>query len=123
MGLSKEEKRFIKQMKGSYWSYRWLKVVVNVPKIDDNLNIVEGETEQEIYYELHEVYFDKKKKPFMWTDEPVKLYTDDVEDLLQFIPKIMDAANNKVVQLIDDKITELDEYMPKVELLEKYKNG
>lgn len=114
-------------LSGSYWNYRWLKVIVDTPKINDNLEVVEGETEQEVYYALHEVYYDKDEKAFMWTEEPVKMYTENCEDLMELIGRMLDAASKKVLLVKDDKIEELDEYMDRSEILEKYrkekKNG
>lgn len=121
--VSQEIENLANNLSGSYWNYRWLKIIVDVPKINKDYEAVEGETEQETYYALHEVYYDKDEKPFMWTEEPVKLYVDNCEDIIDLIGKIFNATSKKVLLVQNDKITELDEYMDKSEILEKYRKG
>lgn len=109
------------ELSGSYWNYRWIKIVVNVPKVDkETMEVVEGETDEEVYYALHEVYYDENEKPFMWSEEPEKLYTEDAEELIEFIGCILDAAAKKVLLIKDGEIKELNEYMDKSEILEQY---
>lgn len=119
--VPQEIEELANDLSGSYWNYRWLKIIVDTPKINDNYEVVEGETEQEIYYALHEVYYDKDEKPFMWTEEPAKLYADNCEDLIELIGRMLDAASKKVLLVQNDKITELDEYMDKSEILKQYR--
>lgn len=114
-----EIEELTKDFSGSYWNYRWLKIIVSIPKVDENLQET-GETDYESYYELHEVYYDKDEKPFMWTENPSRLQIEDCEDLMEFIHKCLDAATRPVLLLHDDTITELNEYMDKSEVLEKW---
>lgn len=119
--IPEEIEKLAEEFSGSYWNYRWIKKVVDTPKINDDLEVVEGETEQEVYYELHEVYYDKEEKPFMWTEEPVRIYTENAEELMELIGRMLDAAIQKVLFVEDDKIREIDEYMNKSEILGQYK--
>lgn len=115
--IPKEIEDLAEELSGSYWNYRWLKIVVEVPKIDDNLEVVEGETEEEVYYELHEVYYDENEKPFMWSEEAERIYTEDAEEMMEFISKMLDAAMKKVLIVKNGKIKETKEYMLKSEIL------
>ena len=115
--VDKEDRKLAKQLRGSYWNYRWLKYVVDTPKINDDLEVVEGETDQEVYYELHEVYYDKKNKPFMWTENATKAFVYDGEDLVTLVQRMLDAAMKKVLIVEDNEIRELDEYIDKQEAL------
>lgn len=105
---------------GSYWNYRWIKIVIETDKYDEEFNPT-GEKDQEVYYELHEVYYDNEEKPFMWTEEPVKMYTEDAEELFELIGRMIDAASKRILFIRDEKIEELDEYMDKSEVLKKYR--
>lgn len=117
--IPEEVEELSHSLAGSYWNYRWLKIEVESPKYDENLNDT-GETEIEHYYELHEVYYDKDEKPFMWTENPSRLQIEDCNELMEFIHKCLDAATRPVLLLHDDTITELNEYMDKSEVLEKW---
>lgn len=109
--IPSEVKELANELSG-YWNYRWVKIVVNVPKIDEEtMEVVKGETEQEAYYALHEVYYDQKGKPFMWAEEPEKVICDDKKDMLQFLAKVLEASEKKVLQITNNKMVELDEYM------------
>lgn len=120
--MEKEEvEELANELSGSYWNYRWIKVVTTTPKVDDDFNQIEGEFEHEVYYELHEVYYDNEEKPFMCTEDPVKLYTEDAEELFELIGRMLDAASEKVLFIEDNEIRELDEYMDKSEALDRYR--
>lgn len=118
--VPEEIEELANELSGSYWNYRWLKTVVTTPKINDDLEVVEGETDEEVYYALHEVYYDKNEKPFMWADEPVRLYTENAEELMELVGRMLDAATKKVLMTENEKILEIDEYMDKSEMLEQY---
>ena len=60
----KEIEELAKDFSGSYWNYRWLKIIQSFPEYDDDGNLT-GNTDYEAYYELHEVYYDSNEKPFM----------------------------------------------------------
>lgn len=105
----------------SYWNYRWLKIEVEVPEYKDFETT--GKTEIEHYYELHEVYYNNNEEPCMWTENATNLQLEDAEDLMDLFMKAMDATNKKVLLLKDDKITELDEFMDKSEILKQYRKG
>lgn len=117
--MNEKIEKLTNEVSGSYWNYRWFKVVYNVPKLDDKLNKIEEEFEERHYYELHEVYYDNNEKPFMWSTEPEKLYVEEAEELIDCIGRILDAAAKKVLLIKDGEIKELDEYMDKNEVLVK----
>lgn len=109
------------EFSGSYWNYRWLKIEVETPEYKDFE--LTGKTIIEHYYELHEVYYDKDEKPFMWTENCTKFQIEDAEDLLFLVEKCLDATTRKILLLKEDKVTELDEYMDKSEVLNKLRKG
>lgn len=122
--MEKEEvEELAKEFSGSYWNYRWLKIIVSIPKVDENLQET-GETDYESYYELHEVYYDNDEKPFMWTEDPVRLQTDDANELMDLIKKALDAAMKPVLLLTEtdekDTIEEINEYIDGKEELDKW---
>ena len=118
-----EMEELANELSGSYWNYRWLKIIVSIPKVDENLQET-GETDYESYYELHEVYYDNDEKPFMWTEDPVRLQTDDADELMDLIKKALDAAMKPVLLLTEtdekDIIEEINEYIDGKEELDKW---
>lgn len=110
-----EAEELANSLSGSYWNYRWLK------------SVEDYDGEQEISYALHEVYYDKEEKPFMWTEEPVKIYCEDAEELMELIGKTLDACTQKVLLKYYDgeqpKIKEIDEYIQKSEVLGKWRKN
>lgn len=114
----KEIEELANEFEGSHWNYRWIKMVAPYDELDENLEKT-GNIKYEISYALHEVYYDKDDKPFMWTENPVKLWADDRADLRQLFMRAMYASQKKVLQIIDETIVELDEYMPDGEEVEE----
>lgn len=122
--MDKQEiEELTKDFSGSYWNYRWLKIIVSSPKLDENLKET-GETEYENYYELHEVYYDSQEKPFMWTENPTRLQVDDANDLMDLIKKALNAAMEPVLLLTkngdEDTVEEINEYIDGKEELTKW---
>lgn len=122
----KEMEELVKEVSGSYWNYRWLKIIQEFPEYDEDGNLT-GNNEQEAYYELHEVYYDNDEKPFMWTEGCTNLLVENAVDLMELVKRTLDAAKKPVLLLTKgqdeddtDKITELDEYIDGMEELDKW---
>ena len=120
----KEIEELAKDFSGSYWNYRWLKIIQSFPEYDDDGNLT-GNTDYEAYYELHEVYYDNNEKPFMWTEEAVNATVDNAEDLMEFVKNALNAAMQPVLLLNKDgdksTIEETDEYIDGKEELDKWR--
>ena len=120
----KEIEELAKDFSGSYWNYRWLKIIQSFPEYDDDGNLT-GNTDYEAYYELHEVYYDNNEKPFMWTEEPVNMLTENALDLMELVKNALNAAMQPVLLLNknEDKTTieEINEYIDGKEELDKWR--
>ena len=120
----KEIEELAKDFSGSYWNYRWVKIIQSFPEYDDDGNLT-GNTDYEAYYELHEVYYDNNEKPFMWTEEPVNMLTENAEDLMELVKNALNAAMQPVLLLNknEDKTTieETNEYIDGKEELDKWR--
>ena len=120
----KEIEELAKDFSGSYWNYRWLKIIQSFPEYDDDGNLT-GNTDYEAYYELHEVYYDNNEKPFMWTEDAVNVTVDNAEDLMDFVKNALNAAMQPVLLLNknEDKTTieETNEYIDGKEELDKWR--
>ena len=120
----KEIEELAKDFSGSYWNYRWLKIIQSFPEYDDDGNLT-GNTDYEAYYELHEVYYDNNEKPFMWTEEPVNMLTENALDLMELVKNALNAAMQPVLLLNknEDKTTieETNEYIDGKEELDKWR--
>lgn len=120
----KEIEELAKDFSGSYWNYRWLKIIQSFPEYDYDGNLT-GNTDYEAYYELHEVYYDNNEKPFMWTEDAVNATVDNAEDLMYFVKNALNAAMQPVLLLNknEDKTTieETNEYIDGKEELDKWR--
>ena len=120
----KEIEELAKDFSGSYWNYRWLKIIQSFPEYDDDGNLT-GNTDYEAYYELHEVYYDNNEKPFMWTEEPVNMLIENALDLMELVKNALNAAMQPVLLLNknEDKATieETNEYIDGKEELDKWR--
>lgn len=120
----KEIEELAKDFSGSYWNYRWLKIIQSFPEYDDDGNLT-GNTDYEAYYELHEVYYDNDEKPFMWTEDPVNVTVDNAVDLMEFVKNALNAAMEPVLLLNKDgdknTIEETNEYIDGKEELDKWR--
>ena len=120
----KEIEELAKDFSGSYWNYRWLKIIQSFPEYDDDGNLT-GNTDYEAYYELHEVYYDNNEKPFMWAEDAVNATVDNAEDLMDFVKNALNAAMQPVLLLNknEDKTTieETNEYIDGKEELDKWR--
>ena len=121
--MDKQEiEELAEDLSGSYWNYRWLKIIQSFPEYDEEGNLT-GNTEYEAYYELHEVYYDKDEKAFMWTQDPVNMLAENALDLMELIKNALDAAMKPVLLLTkndENKIEELNEYIDGKEELIKW---
>lgn len=121
-----EMEELANDLSGSYWNYRWLKIIQSFPEYDEEGNLT-GNTEYEAYYELHEVYYDNDEKPFMWTEDCANLLAENALDLMELVRHALDAAMKPVLLLTKgtddddlDKIEELNEYIDGKEELDKW---
>ena len=120
----KEIEELAKDFSGSYWNYRWLKIIQSFPEYDDDGNLT-GNTDYEAYYELHEVYYDNNEKPFMWTEDAVNATVDNALDLMELVKNALNAAMQPVLLLNKDgdkrTIEETNEYIDGKEELDKWR--
>lgn len=120
--MEKEEiEELANEFSGSYWNYRWIKTIVDMPEYDDDGNLT-GKTDYESYYELHEVYYDKDEAPFMWTQDVSNMQVENAIDLMEFIKSALNAAKQPVLLFTEDKnkVEETEEYIDGMEELDKW---
>lgn len=60
-----------------------------------------GSPYDETYFAIHEVYYNGKDEIIAWTDEPVKVQFDDLQDFKDVLEQIDDAMM-KTVLLLDN---------------------
>ena len=78
---------------GIYWNTRFIERK-ETWKSEDNSN----KEYFNIYFDLHEVHYDKNNKPIAWTSEPDSLTFNDEEDVKITIKHIQEALNRTVLR-------------------------
>ena len=108
-----------KDFDGGYFNYR---IVEKEYKWKNNSNLDEETIkrykldEPEIYYEIHEVYYNGKNEIVAWTTNPISIYFETYYDIRDTINHIKKAASTKILKLVedengDDSLIELDKYI------------
>lgn len=90
----------------SYWNYRFVKI----------------QSQNDIIYSIHEVYYENNQITSI-SVEPIQIQILDGKDLVDEIEHIMNATLRKVLIIEDDKITELNEYIPNLDKVNKLRGG
>ena len=92
--MNKAIKRMLKRLGHDTFTYWNTRVIRH--KIIDHF----GEEESINYcYEIHEVYYDKHNNPTSWTEHPIRLYFESLEDLWGVLEHITDATSHTVLEL------------------------
>lgn len=92
--MNKAIKRMLKKLGHDTFSYWNTRVIRH--KIIDHFG--EEETINSCY-EIHEVYYDKHNNPTSWTEHPIRLYFESLEDLWGVLEHITDATSHTVLEL------------------------
>lgn len=87
-----------------YWNTRIIKHIVT-GKYEN------GKKYKETYYGVHEVYYDKKDKPVMWTEKPIRFCFEDEEGLDAQMQQILDAKKRTVLKEKNEKITDTKKFI------------
>lgn len=75
----------------SYWNTRIIRhKIIDYFKDEEAVNY---------YYGVHEVYYNKKDEPTSWTENPIRLTFESLEDLWGVLEHITDATSHTVLEL------------------------
>jgi len=91
----KKERKIImdNEWTGVYWNTRFIERK-ETWKSEDNSN----KEYFNIYFDLHEVHYDKNNKPIAWTSEPDSLTFNNEDDVKMTIKHIQEALNRTVLR-------------------------
>lgn len=88
--------KLVKQFDGSYWNTRIIKHHVD-GKYEN------GKEYHEVWYGIHEVYYDKKERPFMYTENPIRFSFQDKNDFAYELGHIIDASQKTILEEIENE--------------------
>ena len=111
-----------KDFEGGYFNYR---VIEKEYIWENNSNFTEEEIkeykldEPELYYEIHEVYYNGKDEIVAWTENPISIYFEDYYDVKDMIKHIKNSTKHKILKLIanedgGEELIELNKYMKNI---------
>ena len=83
--------------RGGWWNYR----------------ILQKSNGYYIYYEIHEVYYDKDGKIIAWSENPVDLYFECTKDLKFLMKKFKRATKRTILRVEDDDLIDTKKYLKK----------
>ena len=59
------------------------------------------------YFEIHEVYYDDNGNPNGWTEDAIKPYGVDLDDLRWVLEHMVTALDKPVLEIVDEKLVEV----------------
>lgn len=68
------------------WNHRIIRHVESRTHMDDS-----------IYYAIHEVYYDENGKVNGWTEEPIRIMEESLEDLKVTLQRLLESFDNPVL--------------------------
>jgi hypothetical protein len=68
------------------WNHRIIRHIEKITHMDDS-----------IYYAIHEVYYDEDGKVNGWTEEPIRIMEESLEDLKVTLQRLVESFDNPVL--------------------------
>jgi hypothetical protein len=68
------------------WNHRIIRHIEKTTNMDDS-----------IYYAIHEVYYDENGKVQGWTEEPIRILAESLEDLKVTAERLVECFDNPVL--------------------------
>lgn len=108
----------------SYWNFRFLEKTISfteeekekymtVYKATFDEDIEQIELEDEVEYELVEVYYDKNDEIIAWTSEATQIWCENTKDLRELLKKAKKASYRNTVIIEDGKMRDSGRKMKK----------
>lgn len=98
--MNKEEiEKATSDFDGGWWNYRLIEKTEKWT--------YKGEEHTEKSYDMHEVYYDKNGKPIAWSENPVRIYFSEYNDIADLIRKIKRTKRLTILKLVKKKNKEL----------------
>ena len=94
--LQEKYKYLIGEFKDGYWNYR---VIEKESRFTYKDGKYAGKTRVELYYEIHEIYYDGEGNPVAWSADPMRMYFQEKEDPKYYIKRIREASRHKIFKL------------------------
>ena len=100
--LEEKYKDLTGAFKGGYWNYR---IIEKESRFTYKDGKYAGKTRVELYYEIHEIYYDGDGNPVAWSADPMRIYFQEKGDPKYYIKRIREACKHKIFKIeeyIDD---------------------
>lgn len=88
-----EAEELANEWTGGYWNYRLIEKENKWTGVDNKEYI-------DIYYEIHEVYYDGKGKVIAWSENPMSLYFENKHDVSFILKRIKKATKKSILKLV-----------------------
>ena len=67
-----------------------------------NHKVIKHTTEQEVLYGIHEVFYNDDNSIYAYTEEPVRVYAESIEELREYLQWMMNCLDKEV--LVDGEV-------------------
>lgn len=113
--LQEKYKDLIGAFKDGYWNYR---IIEKESRFTYKDGKYAGKTRVELYYEIHEIYYDGDGNPVGWSVDPMRMYFQEKGDPKYYIRRIREASRHKIFK-IEEYIDEDGEKYERLVKLDK----
>lgn len=94
--VPEEVEEMANDLSGGWFNYR-------IIEKENSYEGKDGKQYTDIYYEIHEVYYNGKGEPFAWTENPISIWFEDKYDVKAIIQHIKKATKHTILKMVKDK--------------------
>lgn len=109
-------KNLINRFKNGSWNYRFLEseyIMDEATKLQHTADMRKlfgpdyvVDTNSQIFYELIEVYYDENNKIIAWSDSPVSVWCNSVNEMESLFKRYKKALKQNTVKLVDGALVD-----------------
>lgn len=74
-----------------------------------NHRVIKRSFRGEDFYQIHEVYYNDKKKPYLWTNDPIAPGGASLQELREELQRMLRCLDTPILIEDGDKLKELEE--------------
>lgn len=102
--IPKEVEELSEELSGGYWNTRIIRKYVD-GKYEN------GEEYHENYMGVYEVYYKADDTIWAWSENPISPTFDDKEGFGEVLRQLVEAAKRPILELKNDELTEINEFL------------
>ena len=107
MNIKETTEELSSSFSGGWWNYRLIEKVRSWTDIS-------SKTYTDIFYEIHEVYYNSHGSIIAWSEGPMSIYFEDYSDYKEIKKHLKSAYKNTVLKLENDSLIETNKTLKQI---------